>query len=107
MKNPYPPELLLAASSVTWEWGDEYPGASTAGKETVDEMLKRFKLENGMIVLMAKAEELEAVLGLSKQDVWEKEPWYGTQYRFERFDEDFLRQASSATIAESRHSSCL
>ncbi|KAJ4493396.1 Metalloenzyme, LuxS/M16 peptidase-like protein [Lentinula lateritia] len=95
MKNPYPPELLLAASSVTWEWGDEYPGASTAGKETVDEMLKRFKLENGMIVLMAKAEELEAVLGLSKQDVWEKEPWYGTQYRFERFDEDFLRQAST------------
>ncbi|KAJ4475639.1 insulin-degrading enzyme [Lentinula aciculospora] len=89
MTNPYPPELLLAASSVTWEWGDEYPGAIAVGKEKVDEMLDQFKLENGMIVLMGKAEELKQVLGLGEQDIWEKEPWYGTAYRFERFDEEF------------------
>ncbi|KAJ3740513.1 insulin-degrading enzyme [Lentinula detonsa] len=93
MTNPYPLELLLAASSVTWGWGDDYPGAVSAGNEKVNEMLEQFQLQNGMIVLMAKGKELEEVLG--KQDVWEKEPWYGTAYRLERLDEDILRQTSS------------
>ncbi|KAJ3837999.1 Metalloenzyme, LuxS/M16 peptidase-like protein [Lentinula raphanica] len=95
MTNPYPWELLLAASSLTWEWGNDYPGALSADKKKVDEMLEQFKLQNGMVVLMAKEPELEQVLELKKQDVWEKEPWYGTPYRFERFDEEFLRQTEA------------
>lgn len=23
---------------------------------------------------------------------WEKEPWYGTKYRIERFDEQFIKE---------------
>ncbi|KAE9395045.1 insulin-degrading enzyme [Gymnopus androsaceus JB14] len=93
MTKPYPPELLLAAATVTAPWGDEYPGASTAGREKVYEYLEQFKLENGRIMLIAKREDLQEVLG--KQDTWEVEPWYGTLYRVERFDEEFLGQTSA------------
>ncbi|KAE9393629.1 insulin-degrading enzyme [Gymnopus androsaceus JB14] len=93
MTEPYPYELLLAAATVTAPWGDEYPGASTAGREKVYEYLEQLKLENGRIMLMAKGEDLQEVLG--KQDTWEVEPWYGTLYCVERFDEEFLRQTSA------------
>ncbi|KAF9075695.1 Metalloenzyme, LuxS/M16 peptidase-like protein [Rhodocollybia butyracea] len=92
---PYPPELLLSAGSITWPWGDEYPGANNTGIEKVYEYLEAFKLENGRVMLMAKPDDLEAALRIGKETTWEKEPWYGTQYRVERFDEDFLRQTVS------------
>ncbi|KAE9393647.1 hypothetical protein BT96DRAFT_959011 [Gymnopus androsaceus JB14] len=84
---------LLRSSNFEDYHQHEYPGASTAGREKVYEYLEQMKLENGRITLMAKGEDLEAVLG--KQGTWEAEPWYGTLYRVERFDEEFLRQTSA------------
>ncbi|KIK58340.1 hypothetical protein GYMLUDRAFT_45548 [Collybiopsis luxurians FD-317 M1] len=92
---PYPPELLLAAPSVSWEWGNEYPGARSAGREKLLEYLQGFKLENGRFILMAKGEDLKEALKLGEEDAWEKEPIYGTLYRVDKLDEEFLQQTSA------------
>ncbi|KAF5347143.1 hypothetical protein D9757_013657 [Collybiopsis confluens] len=99
---PYPPELLLVAPSVSWEWGDEYLAAAAGaggGREKVSEYLDQFKLENGRFILMAKGEDLEEVLNLGggkeSDSVWEKEPIYGTMYRVTKVDEEFMRQTAA------------
>jgi len=95
MTKPYPKELSLIAPSVTWNWNDEYEGVPAAGgEEKVKEYLQDFRLDNSRIMLMAKAGELEKIERIDSSALWQKEPWYGTQYRVERFGEEFLAQVS-------------
>ncbi|THU88604.1 hypothetical protein K435DRAFT_679530 [Dendrothele bispora CBS 962.96] len=95
MAKPYPKELSLVAPSVTWNWNDEYEGIPSAGgQDEVQKYLQDFRLDNSRVMLMAKAGELEKIERIDRNAVWQKEPWYGTQYRVERFGEEFLAQAS-------------
>jgi insulysin len=83
---PVPKELLLSAPVLTWDWEDE------TGKRKVREYLESFRVTDARVVLMAKEEE-HAKLG--SKTPWSKEPWYGTEYRIENFDEEFIEQVIS------------
>ncbi|KAH7923541.1 hypothetical protein BV22DRAFT_1015236 [Leucogyrophana mollusca] len=82
---PVPPELVLAAPQLTWEWDQ-----NEKGEQEVKDVLEGLRIDHGRVVLMAKKEEHER---LAKVDHWEKEAWYGTGYRVERWPEDFVQQA--------------
>ncbi|KAJ7286255.1 Metalloenzyme, LuxS/M16 peptidase-like protein [Mycena rebaudengoi] len=89
MTRPVPLELVLSAQALTWEWdGDDLPGGG--GEKKVREYLDSFRVENARVTLMAKGEELKQ---LAPNAVWEAEPWYGTEYFVEKFDQEFVKQA--------------
>lgn len=88
---PVPQDLLLSAPNLTWDWDAE--GAAEA---QVKKYLDSFRITEGRVVLMATAAEHAK---LSPQATWEKEPWYGTEYNVQRFDEDFIGQVTISFIA--------
>lgn len=84
---PMPREFLLSGPQLVWEWGKD-------GKDEADvrRMLGGLRLGQGRAVLMGRPEEHERVSG---QQEWQVEPIYGTKYRVERFDDEFLRSAEA------------
>ena len=80
---PIPRDLLLSAPQVIWDWD------SQEGEAKVKEYLDTLRLTEGRVVLMASAEEHAR---LFPNATWEKEPWYGTEYRVERFDDEFIEK---------------
>ena len=86
---PVPRELVLSAPQLVEEW--DLNDLPNGGEKEMREILDSLTIEGSRTVLMAKAEEHERVRG--KDLVWEKEPWYGTPYRVERFNEEFIRKA--------------
>ncbi|KAG5637127.1 hypothetical protein H0H81_005656 [Sphagnurus paluster] len=84
---PVPKELLLTAPQITWDWDSE------AGQAQVKKYLDSFRITEGRVVLMATATE-HAKLGTD--GAWQKEPWYGTNYRVERFDDEFIANAETS-----------
>jgi insulysin len=93
---PPPPELVLTAQQLTYPWQDY--ADPEAGERKVREYLEAFRVQGGRAVLMAKPEEfqkldeLEAKDGQKEKAQWDAEPWYGTLYRVERFDETFMKE---------------
>jgi insulysin len=88
MSRPVPLELVLSAQALTWDWdGDEQPGGGGLAK--VCAYLDTFRAENARITLMAKGDEH---IKLAPNAVWNKEPWYGTEYCVEKFDDTFIQQ---------------
>ncbi|PCH37702.1 hypothetical protein WOLCODRAFT_135782 [Wolfiporia cocos MD-104 SS10] len=87
---PVPRELVLSAPQLVWEWDEQDP--INGGEREMREVLDSLRVDRGRAVLMAKAEEHERVRGKS---AWEQEPWYGTHYRVEKFDADFVEQAEA------------
>lgn len=65
------------------------------GEREVRDALEGLRIERGRSVLMGKKEEFER-LGISEG--WETEPVYGTSYRVERYDEEFVRQVSMGKV---------
>ncbi|KIY63428.1 insulin-degrading enzyme [Cylindrobasidium torrendii FP15055 ss-10] len=90
MARPYPRELLLGAPQLIWNW-TEFPEEGGC-EDKVREYLDQFRLQNGRVLLMAKKDEFEKVPSTAK---WEAEPWYGTEYRVERFEDTYLQQANA------------
>ncbi|KAJ7172120.1 Metalloenzyme, LuxS/M16 peptidase-like protein [Mycena filopes] len=89
MTRPVPLELVLSAQALVWDWdGDSQPGGG--GEAKVREYLDQFRAENARVTLMAKGAEH---VQLAPNAVWKKEPWYGTEYYVEKFDDAFIQQA--------------
>ncbi|KAH9950182.1 insulin-degrading enzyme [Amylocystis lapponica] len=88
---PVPPERILSAPQLVEEWDEHDPANS--GEHEVHETLEGLRVGKGRVVLMAKVDEHERVRGNVAE--WETEPWYGTSYRVEKLDADFLAQAES------------
>ena len=86
---PVPPESFLKAPQVVEPWDEE---VGSAEKE-VREVLEVLRVDQSRAMLMARAEEFNRVSG--PKTLWEMEPWYGTPYRVERYDEEFLALASN------------
>ncbi|RDB21223.1 hypothetical protein Hypma_011756 [Hypsizygus marmoreus] len=84
MSWPVPRDLILSAPQLTWDWHSE------DGEAKVKEYLETFRITEGRAVLMATADEHAK---LAPSATWEKEPWYGTDYRVERFDEQLIKEA--------------
>lgn len=95
LPKPYPRELILSASSLTYPW-NEYEDPE-AGERKVREYLEAFRIQNGRVFLMAQANEF-AKLEPKSDAQWESEPWYGTMYRVERFDENYVAQVCCKPI---------
>lgn len=53
-------------------------------------MLEGLNVETGRVVVMAKD---HSVVGKSVDTVWQKEPWYGTEYTVETMDTEFMEAA--------------
>ncbi|KAK2466811.1 hypothetical protein APHAL10511_001069 [Amanita phalloides] len=83
---PVPRESIISAPKLTEDWGD-----NPLPRQKVKEYLESFRINQGRVVLMAKAEEHAK---LTPDVTWSKEPWYGTEYRVERFDEEFVKLAN-------------
>ncbi|KAG6851274.1 hypothetical protein H0H93_011710 [Arthromyces matolae] len=84
---PVPKELMLKAPEVVWDWDVQN------GESEVRRCLDGLRITEGRVVLMAT--EAEHAKISSNEVVWEKEPWYGTQYHVERFDKQFIEQAEA------------
>ena len=89
MEWPVPRDLLLSAPQLVWEWETDVDGG---GLMDVRKILDTLTIDKGRAVLMAKPEEHKKIG--SGDDVWEKEPIYGTQYRVEKLDKDFVEQVT-------------
>lgn len=83
MSWPVPKESVISSPQLVEEWGND-----PLPVQKVKEYLESFRIERGRVVLMAKAEEH---VKLEPDKSWLKEPWYGTEYRVERFDDEFVR----------------
>lgn len=86
---PVPKELMISAPQLVWAWDEVDQNGS--GEQEVRDILDSLRVDKGRSVLMARAEE-HAKLG--GKTVWEREPWYGTAYRVEKLDDEFVSQAS-------------
>lgn len=98
MSWPLPPDLIIAGPQLTWEWDAEETLANEGGKKKVEELLDGFRVDKGRAVLMARADEFAKLGGGEK---WEKEPWYGSDYSVEKFDDKFLKLVSQLPSSES------
>lgn len=94
---PVPKEYLLSGPQLTWDWEDHSEEGGCEDK--VREYLESFRLSGGRVVLMAKPEE-HAKLFPDAQ--WDKEPWYGTDYRVEKFDDDFIKKVGNFCLSGNR-----
>ncbi|KAI0306722.1 Metalloenzyme, LuxS/M16 peptidase-like protein [Multifurca ochricompacta] len=82
---PVPRELVIKAPQVVSEWDPDGTAQAVAFHT-----LGGLSVRNSRIVLMGKKEEFERIMGIQQ---WQTEPWYGTQYRVERQDDDFVRES--------------
>jgi insulysin len=90
---PVPRELVIEAPQVVSEW-DSDGTAQTVAFRT----LEGLSVKNGRVVLMAKKEEFERIMGTQQ---WQTEPWYGTQYRVERLDKSFIQEVCRSCLPRS------
>ncbi|PFH54234.1 hypothetical protein AMATHDRAFT_53111 [Amanita thiersii Skay4041] len=89
---PVPRNLILSAPQLVEEWDQD-----TQTQQAIIDYLDSFRINEGRVVLMAKTEEHAKI---APHATWLKEPWYGTEYRVERFDENFLQLANSPNDIE-------
>lgn len=82
---PLPRDQLLSGPQLVEEW-DEH------GEQEVREILESLRVDRGRALLMAKKEEHERVRGAAE---WDHEPIYGTPYRVERLDQEFIAKVSA------------
>ncbi|TDL24920.1 insulin-degrading enzyme [Rickenella mellea] len=73
---PLPRELLLAGPQLVWDWDEQL----------VRSVLDTFTVDQGRVVVMAKDHG-----DFVKE--WSKEPWYGTEYKVHKIDEEFAALA--------------
>jgi len=87
---PVPPELVLSAPQLVWEWDES--DSDEGGLKEIRKILETLTVDKGRAVLMAKAEEHKKINATDA--VWETEPVYGTQYKVEKLEKDFVEQVS-------------
>lgn len=90
---PLPRDQILSGPQLVEEWDQN-------GEREVREILDRLRINRGRALLMAKKEEHERVKGPVE---WEHEPIYGTAYRVERFNEEFIQKAESPNDLQELH----
>ncbi len=94
MNWPVPFEFLLSSLQRVWDWDVDEGSGGTEPK--IREYLNSFRIQEGRVVLMAKGGEHNQWRPNLK---WQKEPWYGTEYNVERFEEDFIKQVREIPLS--------
>lgn len=76
----------LSSAQLVSEWDE-----SGEGEKEVRDILDTLTIDEGRAVVMARPAEFQRVFGAEGKALsWESEPWYGTKYMVERFDDDFV-----------------
>jgi insulysin len=86
---PVPPELVIAGPQLVWEWD-----ADGEAKKQMREILDMLRITQGRAVLMGPGDSHDKLV---KSD-WLNEPWYGTEYRVVRFDEEFVKEVREISV---------
>lgn len=94
MEWPIPRHLLLSAPLTVQPW--DVNDAVNGGEREMRELLDSLRVTKARAVLMAQIDEHTRVKGPIE---WKHEPWYGTVYHVERFDETFLRAVSGFSLS--------
>ena len=82
---PVEPDSVLSSAQLVSEWDE-----SGEGEKEIRDALNTLTIDQGRAVIMARPDEFQRVFGAEGKSLdWETEPWYGTKYLVERFDEDF------------------
>ena len=89
---PVPPELVISASWLVWEWDD---GVDTGEKEVRD-ILDTLQVEQARVILNTRADEYAKICEPTTK--WEKESWYGARFYVQKFDESFIREVRIARL---------
>jgi insulysin len=88
---PVERDALLSSAYLVSGWDE-----SGEGEKEVRDTLNTLTINEGRVVVMARPDELQRVFGAEGKALnWESEPWYGTKYLVERFDEDFVSRVRS------------
>ncbi|PPQ98811.1 hypothetical protein CVT24_003365 [Panaeolus cyanescens] len=87
---PLPRDMILAGPRLTFDYINDSDKKMHEAK--ISQYLDSFKLGNSRVVLMAPKADHEK---LHPQIQWENEPWYGTGYYVQRFDQNFIEKAES------------
>ena len=88
MEWPVPRELVLKAPQLVWEWDTAH---IETGLGEVKKTLDSLTVDKGRTVLMARAEEHKKIsVGDAR---WAKEPVYGTVFKVDKLDEEFIKAA--------------
>src|SRR5882757_11245904 len=87
---PVPREFVIKAPQVVSEWDPDGTAQAVAFQT-----LQGLSVKNSRAVLMAKQGEFQRLFGTQE---WQTEPWYGTQYRVERLDEEFIQEVRCSPL---------
>ena len=91
---PVERDSVLSSAQLVSEWDE-----SGEGEKEVRDILDTLTIDEGRAVVMARPDEFQRVFGAEGKTLdWESEPWYGTKYLVERFDEDFASRVSANPI---------
>jgi len=91
---PVERDSILSSAQLVSEW-DEFG----EGEKEVRDTLNSLTIDEGRAVVMARPDEFQRVFGAEGKSLdWESEPWYGTKYLVERFDEDFVSMVRANSI---------
>ncbi|TCD63541.1 Insulinase (Peptidase M16) [Steccherinum ochraceum] len=88
---PVPRDQVLSAPQLISEWDETNPLKVGGGERETRDMLDMLRVDRGRTVLMARKDEHERLGGGARK--WEEEPWYGTGYSVEKYDEAFVKEA--------------
>jgi insulysin len=89
---PVPRHLIVSAPRVIQPWDLSDP--VNGGEREMRELLEACRVNKARVLVMAPKAELDSVR--PSMD-WQQEPWYGTSYHVQRFDEAFLKEVSGFT----------
>lgn len=79
---------VLSSAHLVSEWDQ-----SGNGEKEVRDILNTLTIDESRTIVMARPDELQRVFEAEGKALnWESEPWYGTKYMEEKFDDDFARK---------------
>ncbi|KAI0690596.1 insulin-degrading enzyme [Cytidiella melzeri] len=85
---PVPRHLIISAPRIIQPW--DISDTENGGEHEMREMLHSCTVDKARALLMAPKAEFDRVGATAE---WHQEPWYGTFYRVQRFDEAFVTTA--------------
>lgn len=101
LSHPMPRDQVLSASQLISEWDAADPMKEGGGEKEMRDMLDMLRVTRGRSVLMARKDEHERLNGGEKK--WQQEPWYGTGYTVEKYDEVFVKEVNDLSPACPTH----
>jgi insulysin len=86
---PVERDMVLSAPQLVFEW-DEIEDREAEVRKVLDSL----SIDRGRAVIMARVEDLNNAFADKRDLKWEYEPWYGTGFLVEKFDDALITEVS-------------